>query len=106
MNEEGVTICIAPNCEREIALNSPLCSIHKEQLQKTEEAILKDAGATIRRDMRQFERLIYHEDDVTLEGVLDHPRLLTAADIANRMVWPVKKVRQMLKKFREDEYRG
>lgn len=106
MTDAALTKCIAPNCPHDAAIDSALCFFHKEQLQRAEAQILRTAGNTIERDLRQFERLIYHEDNVTLEGVLDHPRLLTAADIANRMVWPIERVRYWLRKFKEDAYRG
>lgn len=98
--------CIAPSCPRDAAIDSALCFFHKEQLQKAEAEILRTAGNTIKRDLRQFERLIYHRDTVTLEGISEHPRLLSAADIAYRMVWPIKKVHYWLRKFKEDAYRG
>lgn len=98
--------CINATCEREAALNSPLCRIHKEQLEKAEANILRDATRVIRSEIRQFERLIYHRDNVTLDGISEHPKLLTAADIAYRMVWPEKRVCEWLRKFDEDAYRG
>lgn len=85
-----ITKCIAPNCEREAALNSPLCLIHKEQLAKTEGNILKDATRWVRLEMRQFERLILVEPP------------LHSAELAHRMAWPMRKVWQMLKKFKDD----
>lgn len=106
MTELVITKCIAPNCEREISLDSALCRICRDKLRRAEAGILRDAGNTVGRDMRQFEALMYHEDDVTLEGVLDRPRLLTAEDIAHRMVKPVKWVRGWLRKFKDDMYRG
>jgi hypothetical protein len=90
MTEITISKCIAPNCEREAALNSPLCLIHKEQLQKTEANLLRDATRIIRADMRQFERLIYIEPP------------LHSAEIAFRMAVPVKEVRKLLQKFKDD----
>lgn len=90
MTEAVITTCIAPNCEREVALNSALCSRHKEELQRTENAILTDATRTIRADMRQFERLSLVEPQ------------LHSAEIAFRMAEPIRRVRQWLKKFRDD----
>lgn len=52
--------------------------------------------------MRQFERLMYLEDNVTRDGKLEYSRPLTVGEIAHRMVWSVKKVRQMLRKFKDD----
>lgn len=82
--------CIAPNCEREAALNSPLCRIHKEQLDKVEANILSDATRKIRAQVRQFERL----------SLIEPP--LHSAEIAFRMAEPMRTVRRLLKKFRDD----
>lgn len=106
MTEIAITRCIAPNCEQPAIPNNALCAFHRERLQRIEDDLLVGATRKIRSEMRQFERLMYTEDDVTLEGKLEHPRLLTAENIAHRMVWPIKKVRQMLHKFKDDEYRG
>lgn len=102
MTELAVPKCIAPNCEWHRTPKSALCDFHQEKLQKIEEEILREAGNKIRRELRQFERLMYAEDTVTLEGRLDYPRLLTVEDIAHRMVWSVKDVRRMLRKFKDD----
>lgn len=99
---ELVRKCIAPDCERPAAPDSALCDLHREKLQKAEKEILRNAGNRIARELRQFERLMYAEDTVTLEGVLDYPRPLTVEDIAHRMVWPEKDVRRMLRKFKDD----
>lgn len=90
MTDAVLSKCIAPNCEREAALNSPLCFFHKEQLQKTEANLLKDATRWVKLEMRQFERLMLVEPQ------------LHSAEIANRMPWPIKKVRQMLRRFKDD----
>lgn len=90
MTEDGVTICIAPNCERDAALNSPLCSIHKEQLQRAENSILADATRTIRADLRQFERLLYVEPP------------LHSAELSHRTALPMREVRKLLKRFKDD----
>lgn len=82
--------CIAANCEQPAAVGSPLCKWHKDQLQKIEDDILADATRKIRADMRQFERLILVEPQ------------LHSAEIAFRMPMPVKKVRQWLKRFKDD----
>lgn len=82
--------CIAPNCKREAALNSPLCAIHKEELDKIEASILADATRIIRLELRQFERLIYVEPP------------LHSAEIAHRMAVPMRKVKALLKKFKDD----
>lgn len=102
MTEIAVSKCIAPNCDWPAVPDSALCAFHLEKLQRIEDEILHEAGNKIRRELRQFERLMYTEDTVTLEGRLDHPRLLTVEDIANRMVWSVKDVRRMLRKFKDD----
>lgn len=82
--------CIAPNCPREAALDSALCRMCKEQLDRVEADILKDAGRLIRLELRQFERLLYVEPP------------LHSAEIAHRMAAPMKKVRALLKKFKDD----
>lgn len=82
--------CIAPNCKRDAALNSPLCPIHKEELDKIEASILADATRIIRLELRQFERLIYVEPP------------LHSAEIAYRMAVPMRKVKELLKKFKDD----
>lgn len=82
--------CIAPNCEREAALNSPLCQIHKERLEKVEADLLKDATRSIRSELRQFERL----------SLVEPP--LHSAEIAFRMAAPMRKVRELLKRFKDD----
>lgn len=90
MTNLAVVKCIAPNCERLCASGSPLCDIHKEELQKIESGLLTDATRRIRADMRQFEKLLYVEPP------------LHSAEIAHRMPWSMKKVRQMLHKFKDD----
>lgn len=102
MTETVESKCIAPNCSSPVAINSALCILHKERLQRVEDQILHEAGKKIRRELRQFERLMYMEDTVTLAGKSEFPRPLTVEDIAHRMVWPMKKVRQMLRKFKDD----
>lgn len=82
--------CIAPNCEREAAINSPLCHSHKRQLQQAEDAILTDATRKIRAQVRQFERL----------SLVEPP--LHSAEIAFRMAEPMRVVRGLLKKFKDD----
>ena len=90
MTEPVITKCIAPNCSADAAFNSPLCPDHKRELQRAEDAILKDATRVIRADMHQFERLTYVEPP------------LHSAEIAFRMAAPIRKVRELLKKFRDD----
>lgn len=94
--------CIAPNCQQPAAVESALCSYHKELLKKVEGEILLSATRNIKAEMRQFERLMYLEDDVNQDGKLEYQQPLTVEEIAHRMVWPVKKVRQMLRKFKDD----
>lgn len=102
MTEIVVGKCIAPNCEWDAIPDNALCAYHREKLQKVEEEILHNTGNKITRELRQFERLMYAEDRVTLEGVLEYPRPLTVEDIAHRMVWSEKEVRRMLRKFKDD----
>lgn len=90
MTELAVVKCIAPNCEWPAVPDSALCSFHKEQLQKIEDELLKNATRRIKAEMRQFEKLLYIEPP------------LHSAEIAFRMVWPVKEVRKMLRKFKDD----
>lgn len=90
MTEIALTKCIAPNCKREAKLNSPLCDIHDEQLRKTEASLLKDATRSIRSDLRQFERLLYVEPP------------LHSAELSHRTVLPMREVKKLLKKFRDD----
>lgn len=85
-----MTKCIAPNCEWEAALDSALCTEHKQKLQRVEADLLRDATRKIRAEMRQFEKLIYIEPP------------LHSAEIAHRMVVPVKKVRELLRRFKDD----
>lgn len=82
--------CIAADCNHEAAINSPLCILHKEKLEKIEAGILKDATRTIRSDLRQFERLLYVEPP------------LHSAEIAFRMAEPMRKVKELLKRFKDD----
>lgn len=82
--------CIAPNCERDAAIDSPLCLIHKQALEKVEANILKDATRVIRSELRQFERLSYVEPP------------LHSAEIAFRMAVPMKRVKTLLKRFKDD----
>lgn len=102
MTEPIEAKCIAPNCQQPAAAESALCVYHKGLLQKVEAQLLADAGKKIRAEMRQFERLMYLEDNVTRDGKLEYSQPLTVEEIAHRMVWPVKKVRQMLRKFKDD----
>lgn len=90
MTEITVPKCIAPNCEWDAIPDSALCSYHKEKLQRIEEDLLRDAGRKIRADMRQFEKLIYVEPP------------LHSAEIAHRMAVPIKEVRGLLRKFKDD----
>lgn len=87
---ETVTTCIAPNCETDAVLNSPLCSVHKKALQKAEDAILKDATRTIRADLNQFERLLYVEPP------------LHSAELSHRTALPMREVRKLLRRFKDD----
>lgn len=86
----NLTHCIAPNCKREATLNSPLCAIHKDELDKIEGSILTDATRVIRSELRQFERLLYVEPP------------LHSAELAFRMAAPMRKVRELLKRFKDD----
>lgn len=82
--------CIAPNCEREAAIDSALCSYHKQQLQRIEGNILSDATRTIRAELRQFERLLYVEPP------------LHSAELSHRTALPMREVKKLLKRFRDD----
>ena len=85
-----MTKCLLADCEEEAAVDSPVCIRHKGRLQKAEAETLRAASNSIRNEMRQFERLLYIEPP------------LHSAEIAHRMVWPLKEVRKMLKKFKDD----
>lgn len=87
---DAITKCIAPNCDHSAELNSPLCSIHKRQLERTEDSLLSDATRTIRAELRQFERLMYVEPP------------LHSTEISFRMAEPLKRVRKLLKQFKDD----
>lgn len=82
--------CIAPDCDWPAAPESALCAHHKEKLARIEADLLGDATRQIRADMRQFERLLYVEPP------------LHSAEIAHRMPLPIRKVKAMLKQFRDD----
>lgn len=82
--------CIAPDCHQPTVPDGALCPFHKEKLQRIEEELLADATRRIRAEMRQFERLIYVEPP------------LHSAEIAHRMALPLREVRKLLKKFRDD----
>lgn len=82
--------CISPNCEWAAAPDSALCAFHKEKLQRIEDGLLTDATRKIKADMRQFEKLIYVEPP------------LHSAEIAHRMAMPIKEVRGLLRKFKDD----
>lgn len=90
MTEPTVLKCIAPNCDWPAALESALCTFHKEKLQRAESEILKSATRVVKQEMRQFERLMLIEPQ------------LHSSEIANRMVWPIKRVRQELRRFKDD----
>lgn len=90
MTELATPKCIAPNCEQPAIQDNALCAYHREILQRIEDDLLADAGRKIRADMRQFERLILVEPP------------LHSAEIAHRMPWPIKKVKAMLKKFKDE----
>lgn len=87
--EKGMTKCIVADCTQETN-NNALCPYHHKKLQATEREILSQASRRINSELRQFERLMY------IEPPLD------SDEIANRMVWPVKEVRWLLKKFKDD----
>jgi predicted amidophosphoribosyltransferase len=82
--------CIASNCSHPAAPDSPLCLNHRDELQKVEANILKDATRAIRLEVRQFERLSLEEPP------------LHSAEIAFRMAAPMKKVKALLKRFKDD----
>lgn len=85
-----MTKCLAAGCDFETALDSALCPDHKKKLDEAEAQTLRNASNAIRAEMTQFERLMLVEPPL-------HP-----AEIAHRMVWSLKKVRQTLRKFKDD----
>ena len=87
---EPVPKCIAPNCDWPTAPESALCEFHKEKLQKVENEILTNATRVIKAEMHQFEKLLHIEPP------------LHSAEIAHRMVMPVKEVKKLLRKFKDD----
>lgn len=87
---EVITNCIAPDCNDPAIPNHPLCAFHQEKLQRIEDELLADATRKIKLEMRQFERLLYVEPP------------LHSAEIAFRMAVPIKQVRKMLRKFKDD----
>lgn len=90
MTELAVLKCIAPDCDWQAEADSALCAFHKEKLQKIEDELLTSATRKIKAQMRQFERLIYIEPP------------LHSAEIAFRMAAPIKEVRKLLNKFKDD----
>lgn len=90
MTEAVLTKCIVPDCNWDAAIDSPLCRIHKERLQRAEANILKDATRTIRSELRQFERLLYVEPP------------LHSAELSHRTALPMREVRKLLKRFKDD----
>lgn len=90
MTEIIAARCIAPNCEWPAAPEDALCSYHREKLQRIEDEILTNATRKIKAEMRQFEKLLYVEPP------------LHSAEIAHRMVMPVKEVRKLLRRFKDD----
>lgn len=90
MTDAVLTKCIAPNCDRHAVLGSALCRSHTRQLKQAEDAILTDATRKIRAQVRQFERL----------SLVEPP--LHSAEIAHRMAEPMRVVRGLLKKFKDD----
>lgn len=90
MTELTVPLCIAPDCHQPAIPDDSLCAYHREKLQMIEDDLLADAGRKIRADMKQFERLI----------LIEPP--LHSAEIAHRMPLPIKEVRRLLRKFRDD----
>jgi hypothetical protein len=87
---EIISKCIAPGCDSEIIPDHALCAFHQEKLQRIEDELLTDATRKIKADMRQFERLLYVEPP------------LHSAEIAFRMASPIKKVRKLLRQFKDD----
>lgn len=90
MTELTTAKCIAPDCEQPAIPDNALCAYHRELLQRIEDDLLSDAGRKIRADMRQFERLV----------LIEPP--LHSAEIAHRMAVPIKAVRKLLKKFKDE----
>lgn len=90
MTELTAAKCIVPDCEQPAAPEDALCAFHREKLQRIEDEILANATRKIRSDLRQFEKLLYIEPP------------LHSAEIAHRMALPIKEVRKLLKKFKDD----
>lgn len=90
MTEITVPKCIAPNCQHPAIPGNALCAYHRELLQRIEDELLFDATRKIRADMYQFERLLYIEPP------------LHSAEMAFRIAIPIKEVRKMLRKFKDD----
>lgn len=90
MTEVIVPKCIAPNCEWPAAPEDALCAYHREKLQRIEDEILSSATRNIKADMRQFEQLLYIEPP------------LHSAEIAHRIVMPIREVKKLLRKFKDD----
>lgn len=85
-----MTKCISADCQQPAIPNDAFCPHHRSEMDKAEKETLKAATKVIGRELRQFERLMYIEPP------------LHSAEIAHRMVWPLKDVRKMLKKFKDD----
>lgn len=90
MTELAVSKCIAPDCGQPALPEDALCAYHREKLQRIEDELLADAGKKIRADMRQFETLLYVEPP------------LHSAEMAHRMAAPVREVRKLLHRFKDD----
>lgn len=84
-----MTKCIVNACQED-AYDSALCRYHGEKLQRAERLALEDAPRRIGVELRQFERLMYEEPPLSVD------------ELAFRMVWPVKDVTWLLRKFKDD----
>lgn len=90
MTEITVPSCIAPNCQQPAVPDQALCAYHLELLQRIEDDLLANATRKVKAELRQFERLIYIEPP------------LHSAEIAHRMALPMKEVRKLLCRFKDD----
>lgn len=84
-----MTKCIVADCTQETN-NDALCPRHREKLEAAEREAIGQASRRINAELRQFERLMYIEPQLSVD------------EIAFRMAWSEKDVRWLLKKFKDD----
>lgn len=85
-----MTKCINADCQQPAIPDDAFCPHHREALDKAEKEMLKLASKAIGSELLQFERLMYVEPPL-------HP-----VELAHRLVWPLDKVKKMLRKFKDD----